>query len=95
MSTQPVHRLVTFLGTGKYQETVYRFGKNSAQKTCYVCRGLAELLTPNEIRVLATGEAEKRHREDLEQALREGNYPSPSFDTNSYRQHSERALGAV
>jgi CRISPR-associated protein Csx16 len=72
-----VARLVTFLGTGKYSETVYRFGEREAQKTPHVCRALAELLQPSDIAVLATEEAEKAHWERLQDELRSGNFPAP------------------
>src|SRR6266508_4420016 len=80
MSHEPVHRLVTFLGTGDYQQTTYKLNDGPhAQRTRYVCRALAELLHPKEITVLATREAENQHRNGLESALRDGNFPSPSF----------------
>jgi CRISPR-associated protein Csx16 len=72
-----VKRLVTFLGTGNYNETVYRFEGKEAQKTPYVCRSLAEIFRPSDIAVLATVEAEQCHWSALQDALRSGNCPAP------------------
>jgi len=74
-----VARLVTFLGTGNYQDTVYRFAEREAAGTSYVCRALAELLRPSDIAVLATEEAKQRHGDGLKEALRAGNFPTPRF----------------
>lgn len=74
-----VARLVTFLGTGNYSETVYRLAEREATRTSYVCRALAELLRPSDIAVLATEEAKERHGDGLKEALRAGNYPAPRF----------------
>lgn len=74
-----VHRLVTFLGTGNYQPTIYALGERRAESTRFVCRALAELLAPAEIVVLATEQAESAHGGALNAALRAGNFPSPEF----------------
>ena len=46
MAAEPekMHRLVTFLGTGNYQPTIYALGERRAETTRFVCRALAELL---------------------------------------------------
>jgi CRISPR-associated protein Csx16 len=74
-----VFRLVTFLGTGNYSETVYRQAKREATRTAYVGRALAELFEPRDVAVLATEEAEQRHGDSLKEALRAGNHPAPRF----------------
>jgi CRISPR-associated protein Csx16 len=83
-----VHRLVTFLGRGRYDKAVgryrydpaiYRFGDRTAEEAPYLCRALADLLQPAEIRVLATQESEADHRECLEETLRLANLPAPRF----------------
>jgi len=76
-----VSRLVTFLGTGNYEEVVYRLGSREAPKTRYVCRALsdAKIFGPSDIAVLATEEAEQRHGDALKEALRAGNCPTPRF----------------
>lgn len=74
-----VARLVTFLGTGNYSETVYRLAERPATGTSYVCRALAELLGPSDIVVLATEEAEQHHSDGLKEALRAANRPAPRF----------------
>jgi CRISPR-associated protein Csx16 len=75
-----VVRLVTFLGTGRYQETVCQFGSHPpARQTRYVGRALTEIFNAKEIVVLATDKAEAEHRSGLEEALRDGNLPTPCF----------------
>ncbi|HET6377348.1 MAG TPA: TM1812 family CRISPR-associated protein [Methylocella sp.] len=75
-----VTRLVTFLGTGNYQETVCQFGEHSqARPTRYVGRAFAEIFKAREVTVLATDQALDQHKSGLEEALREGNLPAPIF----------------
>lgn len=74
-----VARLVTFLGTGHYQDTICEFETRQARPTRYVCRALADLLQPSDIAVLATEEAEQTHGAALQEALRTGNCPAPLF----------------
>ena len=68
--SEKIHRLVTFLGLGRfdqdrqeyvYDPTTYALGERRAETTRFVCRALAELLTPAEIVVLATEKAESVH----------------------------------
>jgi CRISPR-associated protein Csx16 len=56
-------RLVTFLGTGNYEEVVYRdpASERCAPPTQWVARALAELYRPDEIIVLATPTAAAKH----------------------------------
>jgi CRISPR-associated protein Csx16 len=83
-----VARLVTFLGLGRYDKALdrhvydlaeYEFQGQKATKTPYVCHALAELIDPSDVAVLATGEAEKLHGADLQEALRAGNCLAPRF----------------
>ncbi len=75
-----VTRLVTFLGTGNYQETVCQFGSQPpARQTRYIGRALAEIFNAKEIVVLATDQAVIQHRSGLEESLRECNLPTPCF----------------
>ncbi len=74
-----VARLVTFLGTGNYQETVYQFDSKSSRKTRYVGQALAEICEAPQIIVLATEEAETQHRSSLEDCLRDSCLPAPIF----------------
>ena len=80
MTVEPekIHRLVTFLGLGRfdrdrqqyvYDPTTYAIGNRRAETTRFVCRALAELLKPAEIVVLATEKAESVHGNALREAL--------------------------
>jgi CRISPR-associated protein Csx16 len=75
-----MHRLVTFLGTGRYEPTTYALGERRAETTHFVCRALAELLEPAEIVVLATEQAKSVHGTALKEALHAGKFPSPKFE---------------
>lgn len=70
-----VHRLISFLGTGKYEETTYSFQGSTCQ-TQYVTHALAELFRPKEIRLIATEEAWKQHGDRLAQVLRDFKHPA-------------------
>jgi CRISPR-associated protein Csx16 len=73
-------RLVTFLGTGRYEPTRHRFPDESVgTETKYVCRAIAEFARVDEIAVVATEEAEKAHKAELAEALRSANQPAPHF----------------
>ncbi|BCX18673.1 MAG: hypothetical protein KatS3mg117_2355 [Geminicoccaceae bacterium] len=72
-------RLVSFLGTGKYEPVTYEQDGRRAGTTPYVARALAELLGPAEIVILATAEAERKHRTALERAFAEAGIAVPRF----------------
>jgi CRISPR-associated protein Csx16 len=73
-------RLVSFLGTTDYQQAKHRFPDGSeGANTRYVCRALAEFLGASEIDVLATKEAEEKHKTSLAEALRLANLPTARF----------------
>ncbi len=74
-----VTRLVTFLGLGPYNPAEYQFRKETAARTPYVCRALAELLQPSDIAVLATEEAKKLHGDALKETLLTSGFPEPRF----------------
>jgi CRISPR-associated protein Csx16 len=83
-----VHRLVTFLGTGDYQPTIYALGERRAESTRFVCRALAELLAPAEIVVLATEQAKSTHGTCLEREL--SKFPPPRFEPIPFGENSEQ-----
>ncbi len=65
-------RLVTFLGTGKYEETTYTWQRDEAPRTCrtrFVARALAEIATVSEVVVLPTKEAWTKHGKDFQEQL--------------------------
>jgi CRISPR-associated protein Csx16 len=72
-------RLVSFLGTGRYEPVSYALEGRTATTTPYVARALAELCAPREIVVLATDKAEAMHGHGLRTALSEGGFPEPRF----------------
>jgi CRISPR-associated protein Csx16 len=78
-------RLVSFLGTGKYQPFRHRYYDPSTAKytdgevTPYVCRALVGFLRADEVEVLATKEAQDEHGVTLKKALCAANLPAPSF----------------
>jgi CRISPR-associated protein Csx16 len=61
-------RLVSFLGTGNYQETTYSWQREEDRSECrtrFVARALAEMAPATEVVVLATKEAWTKHGEDF------------------------------
>src|SRR5271166_202408 len=73
-------RLVSFLGTGRYEPTRHRFPDESVgQETKYVCRAIAEFARVDEIAVVVTTEARSAHGEAIVEELRSANLPAPSF----------------
>ncbi|OUD14533.1 TM1812 family CRISPR-associated protein [Thioflexithrix psekupsensis] len=61
-------RLISFLGTGKYEETSYTLNGQNC-KTKYVAAALMQLLKADELTVLATKEARTTHEASLQQEL--------------------------
>ncbi len=63
--------LVTFLGTGRYQQTNYLLEDNPDRvvKARFVARAIAELFDAGRVTVLATKLAEEQHGEDLRGTL--------------------------
>lgn len=68
-------RLVTFLGTGKYEPTRYVNPKGEGIETCYVAAAIAQLWDATDVVVLATREAEETHGVSLRAALPAGTVP--------------------
>ena len=72
-------RLVSFLGTGRYEPVTYELDGRTAGTTPFVARALAELVAPREIVILTTEAAERKHGTELRRALRETGFPKPCF----------------
>jgi len=73
-------RLVSFLGTGRYEPTRHRFPDESiGTETKYVCRALAEFVRADEIAVVATAEAKAAHGETIAEELHTAKLPAPAF----------------
>ena len=74
------HRLVSFLGTGKYSPTQHRFPDGSlGAETPYACRAIAKHIRADEIAVVATDEARAAHGDGIAAELRAANLPAPKF----------------
>lgn len=69
-ASSSTHRLVSFLGTGRYEETTYCF-EGRTFTTRYVAHALASLTKPEETVILATDEAWGMHGESLLRMLEE------------------------
>lgn len=69
-------RLISFLGTGNYGETIYSF-ESSTCRTRYVTQALASFTRPNEIHLIATAEAWTQHGDALAQGLTNSGHPVP------------------
>jgi len=68
-------QLLTILGTGKYETTLYTWQNNQVE-TRYVAHALCEFFQPESVTVLVTNEAKEAHFENLQQIL------SPRFPVN-------------
>lgn len=56
-------KLITFLGTGNYQTTVYQWNEEETFSSCYIQTALADLFNVEEAIVLLTKEARDKHWE--------------------------------
>ena len=65
----PERTLISFVGTGDYSETVYRWNGIGDCKTGYIAAAQAALWKPAAIVLLATQAAEDKHGESLLQTL--------------------------
>jgi len=74
-----MRRLVSFLGTGRYEPVTYELDGRTAGTTPFVARALAELVAPREIVILTTEAAERKHATELRRALGETGFPEPCF----------------
>jgi CRISPR-associated protein Csx16 len=73
-------RLVSFLGTGRYEPTRHRFPDESmGTETKYFCRAIAEFVRADEIALVTTAEANAAHAEGIVEELRSANLPAPHF----------------
>jgi CRISPR-associated protein Csx16 len=66
-------RLVTLLGTGKYEETSYSWQSDSGSAECrtrFIARALAQFARATEVVVLSTKEAWAQHGNDFHEQLR-------------------------
>jgi len=72
-------RLLSFLGTGRYEPVTYELDGRTAGTTPFVARALAELVAPREIVILTTEAAERKHGTELRRALGETGFPEPCF----------------
>jgi CRISPR-associated protein Csx16 len=71
-------RLISFLGTGDYEETRYSFNRQEHQ-TRYVAAALSALLQANEITILATQEAKAKHWQKLQDEMSQLDLPTPNI----------------
>ena len=89
-------RLVTFLGTARFDRTRHRFPDGKlGPETPYVCRALAEVMEADEIEIVATADAERTHREQIAEELRSANLPTAEFPLNPEGRKPGRAMAAV
>lgn len=72
-------RLVTFLGTGKYEPTDYLYN-NRTYRSQYVAVALAKLCNPSEVVILATQKAEETHGQALAEAFAQAGLGAPRFE---------------
>jgi CRISPR-associated protein Csx16 len=72
-------RLVSFLGTGRYEPVTYELDGRRAPTTPFVARALAELFPPREIVILATKKAEEVNGHALRTALAGAGFAEPRF----------------
>ncbi|MCX7701607.1 MAG: CRISPR-associated protein Csx15 [Gemmataceae bacterium] len=68
--------LISFLGTGNYSETTYRFDTQTC-RTRYVALALAQFTRPDKVRILATDEAWQQHGQGLSHALTDAGFAEP------------------
>lgn len=72
--------LISFLGTGKYEETIYTFEEKEC-KTQYVAYALADITRPRRVSILATQEARDKHERGLTDAITKAGLPQPEYKT--------------
>ncbi len=66
--------LITFLGTGRYEQTCYQLDEQKHQSK-FVAESIARLCDAGRVKVLATPEAEQMHGNALQQALANHDIP--------------------
>ena len=73
-------RLISFLGTGNYAETIYTFNDKQC-RTRYIVAALSDFLTVDSIIILATKEAYSAHAKGLRDELERLGLPQPNIRT--------------
>src|SRR5690606_12639984 len=71
--------LISFLGTGDYEQALYHWDGRGEHQTIYVAAALAKLWEADRVIVPATKDAELKHRKSLEASLRAAGCPAPTF----------------
>ena len=71
-------KLVSFLGTTSYSETVYEWNEKQV-RTAYSAAACSAFLTPEEITVFATEDAYQKNWEGLCEAIRQTGGPEPLY----------------
>lgn len=69
-------RLISFLGTGKYNQATYVFDGEPVSSR-YIAFALATIFQPKEISLIATNEAWSAHGENLSTLLSDNDFPMP------------------
>ncbi|HWP84878.1 MAG TPA: CRISPR-associated protein Csx16 [Terriglobia bacterium] len=69
--------LITFLGTGKYGETLYQWPEVGEHRTRFVAEALSKIWGATHTVVLATQKAEEMHGNDLQAAFQMAGLPAP------------------
>jgi CRISPR-associated protein Csx16 len=76
----PMQRtLITFIGTHRYSETVYRWQDVGEYKSAHIAAALARLWKATNVVVLATKAAEEKNGAALRDSLAAANLPEPLF----------------
>ncbi|MEN9501708.1 MAG: hypothetical protein RI964_993 [Pseudomonadota bacterium] len=73
-------RLISFLGTGNYAETIYTFNDKQS-RTRYIAAALSEFFKVDSIIILATKEAYSAHAKGLSDELERLSLPKPDIRT--------------
>lgn len=82
-------RLISFVGTGKYDPTCYQLDSNRSCQTEYIAEALARIFEVDEVRLLATRGAREVHGEALQQRLTQAGITSRLIDYPDGRDESE------
>ncbi len=72
--------LISFLGTGKYQETEYYWRDRIATRTRFVALALAEITNATDVIITATTKAEETHGQVLRQTFIDAGLVEPAFE---------------
>ena len=72
-------RLISFLGVENYSETIYAVPDYPPRRARFVSLALAACFKPSSIHILATEQAEQKHRESLTACLTNESTSNPIF----------------